>query len=44
MAVTSLWAVRGSPRDILSYVMNPEKTANPDFALCKVLNYAENSS
>ena len=44
MAVTSLWAVRGSPRDILSYVMNPEKTANPDFALCKVLNYAENEA
>ncbi len=42
MAVTALWAVHGTHRDILDYVMNPEKTENPDYSLCKVLNYAEN--
>ena len=42
MAVTALWAVHGTHRDILDYVMNPEKTENSDYSLCKVLNYAEN--
>lgn len=40
MATTSLWAVRGTIRDVVAYVKGPNKTANPDFDLKNVLTYA----
>ena len=40
MATTSLWAVRGNIRDVVAYVKDPNKTANPDYDLQNVLNYA----
>lgn len=43
MAVTSIWAVHHSVKDVLDYAANPEKTENPDIDDLKVLmNYAEN--
>ena len=29
MAVTSIWAVHNSVKDVLDYAANPEKTENP---------------
>ena len=29
MAVTSIWAVHGSVKDLIDYAENPEKTENP---------------
>ena len=40
MATTSLWAVRGNIRDVVAYVKDPNKTANPDYDLQNVLSYA----
>ena len=40
MATTSLWAVRGTIRDVVAYVKDPNKTANPDYDLKNVLTYA----
>lgn len=40
MATTSLWAIRGSIRDVVAYVKDPDKTANPDYDLKNVLTYA----
>ena len=39
MATTSLWAVRGTIRDVVAYVKDPNKTANPDYDLKNVLTY-----
>ena len=39
MATTSLWAVRGNIRDVVAYVKDPNKTANPDYDLQNVLSY-----
>ena len=39
MATTSLWAVRGTIRDVVAYVKDPNKTANPDYDLQNVLSY-----
>ena len=44
MATTSLWAVRGTIRDVVAYVKDPNKTANPDYDLKNVLTYAADSS
>ena len=45
MAVTSIWAVHHSVKDVLDYAANPEKTENPNIDDLKVLmNYAENPS
>ena len=44
MATTSLWAVRGTIRDVVAYVKDPNKTANPDYELKNVLTYAADSS
>ena len=43
MATTSLWAVRGTIRDVVAYVKDPNKTANPDYDLKNVLTYAADS-
>ena len=40
MSTTSLWAVRGTIRDVVAYVKDPNKTANPDYDLQNVLSYA----
>ena len=37
MATTSLWAVRGTIRDVVAYVKDPNKTANPDYDLKNVI-------
>ena len=43
MAVTSIWAVRRSIKDLLNYASNPEKTANPNLEdLKQLVNYARN--
>lgn len=45
MAVTSIWAVHNSVKDVLDYAANPEKTENPNADdLKKLMNYAENPS
>ena len=43
MATTSLWAVRGTIRDVVAYVKDPNKTANPDYDLKNVLTYASDN-
>ena len=43
MAVTSIWAVHGSVKDLIDYAENPEKTENPHTdELKKLMTYAEN--
>ena len=43
MAVTSIWAVHGSVKDLIAYAENPEKTENPNADELKALmDYAEN--
>ena len=45
MAVTSIWAVHNSVKDVLDYAANPEKTENTNADdLKKLINYAENPS
>ena len=45
MAVTSIWAVHHSVKDVLDYAANPEKTENPNTDDLKVLvDYAGNPS
>ena len=45
MAVTSIWTVHHSVKDVLDYAANPEKTENPNADdLKKLMNYAENPS
>ena len=40
MAVTSIWAVRRSIKDLINYASNPEKTANPNLEdLKQLVNY-----
>ena len=42
MAVTSIWAVHGSVKDLIDYAENPEKTENPNADELKTLmDYAE---
>ena len=40
MAVTKIWPVRDNLRGLVSYAENPEKTINPDAALCGAIEYA----
>lgn len=40
MAVTRIWAVTDSLKRVVDYAGNPEKTTNPDTALCDALDYA----
>ena len=41
MAVTSIWAVHGSVKDLIDYAENPEKTENPHAdELKKLMTYA----
>lgn len=40
MAVTKIWAVKDNLKRLVDYAENPEKTANPDAALCEVIEYA----
>ncbi len=43
MAVTSIWAVHHSVKNVLDYASNPDKTENPnENDLCKLIDYAEN--
>ena len=43
MAVTSIWAVHGSVKDLIYYAENPEKTENPHAdELKKLMTYSEN--
>lgn len=45
MAVTAIWAVHNSVKDVLDYAANPEKTENPNADdLKKLMDYAENPS
>ena len=45
MAVTAIWAVHNSVKDVLDYATNPEKTENPNADdLKKLMDYAENPS
>ena len=40
-AVTSIWAVHNSVKDVLDYAANPEKTENPNADdLKKLMDYA----
>ena len=42
MAVTSIWAVHNSVKDVLDYAANPKKTENPNADdLKKLMDYAE---
>ena len=43
MAVTKIWPVRDNLKRLIGYAENPQKTANPDSALCEVLDYAADS-
>ena len=40
MAVTRIWTVTDSLTRVVSYIENPEKTTNPQAALCDALDYA----
>lgn len=43
MAVTSIWAVHHSVKDVLDYASNPDKTENPNADdLRQLMDYAEN--
>ena len=43
MAVTSIWAVHHSVKDVLNYAANPDKTENPNADdLRQLMDYAEN--
>jgi hypothetical protein len=43
MAVTSIWAVKRSVKDLLNYAVNPEKTQVPkNDELKQLMKYAEN--
>ena len=45
MAVTSIWAVHHSVKDVLNYAANPDKTENPNADdLRQLMDYAENPS
>lgn len=45
MAVTSIWAVHHSVKDVLDYAANPDKTENTNAdELRKLIDYAENLS
>lgn len=44
MAVTKIWPVRDNLKRLVEYAENPEKTANPEAALCDVIDYASDGS